>query len=89
MIYNDEDNRFCDTGCLSARPRFQVLFQSAIAYTGQFLDGREKYNKKKFCEEMIVVFSYVNLTVGKFVQVMFSLSSFHFYHVALPNAVLS
>ena len=48
MIYNDEDNKFCDTGCLFARPRFQALFQSTIASTGQFLDGRaKKCNKNK------------------------------------------
>ena len=47
MIYYDENNIFCDAGCLSTRPRFQALFPLTIAYTGQFLDGRaKKYNKK-------------------------------------------
>ena len=69
---------------------FKHYFNQPLHVQANFLTAEQRNTTKiKFCKEIIVVFSYVNFTVGKFVQVMFSLSSFHFYHVALPNAVLS
>ena len=51
-----------------------------------FTAEQRNTTKIKFCKEMIVVFLYVNFTVGKFVQVIFGLSSSHFYLVALLNS---
>ena len=69
---------------------FKHYFNQPLHARANFLTAEKRNRTKiKFCKEMIVVFSYVNFTVGKFVQVIFGLSSSRFYLVALLNTVLS
>ena len=58
---------------------FKHYFSQPLHPRANFLTAEQRNATKiKFCTEMNVVFSYVNFTVGKFVQVMFGLSSSHF-----------
>ena len=69
---------------------FKHYFNLPLHAQANFFTAEQRNRTKiKFCKEINVVFSYVNFTVGKFVPVVFSLSSSHFSHVALPNTVLS